>query len=106
MWVYLIENDRMANVAFRLSPKYQGNRLMTEALKRVVTFCFEETELKRLWAEVDIENIASYETLEKVGFKREGLIRDGKMVNTYCDYYIYGMLKADYIEIIDDGKTL
>ena len=72
---------------------------MTEALVRAVTFCFEETELQRLWADVHIQNIASYKTLEKAGFKREGLIRGGKMVNTYCDYYLYGMIKADYIEI-------
>ena len=36
MWVYLIENDRMAKVAFRLSPIYQGNGLMAEALTEVV----------------------------------------------------------------------
>ena len=103
MWVYLIENDRMAKVAFRLSSAYQGNRLMTEALARVAIFCFEETELQRLWADVHAQNIASYKTLEKAGFKREGLIREGKMVNTYCDYYLYGMTKADYIEITDKG---
>lgn len=55
MWVYLIENDRMAKVAFRLSPACQGKRLMTEALVRTVTFCFEETELQRLWADVHIK---------------------------------------------------
>lgn len=106
MWVYLIENDRMANVAFRLSPDYQGNRIMTEALKRVVTFCFEETELNRLWASVHTQNIASYKTLEKAGFKREGLVRDGKMVNVYCDYYLYGMIKSDYIEMKDNVKPI
>lgn len=104
MWVYLIENDRMAKVAFRLSPAYQGNRLMTEALARVVIFCFEETELQRLWADVHICNIASLKTLETVGFKREGLIREGKMVNTYCDYYLYGMIKPDYIEVTDKSQ--
>ena len=36
MWVYLIDNDRMAKVAFRLSPIYQGNGLMAEALTEVV----------------------------------------------------------------------
>ncbi len=106
MWVYLIENDRMAKVAFRLSPACQGKRLMTEALVRAVTFCFEETELQRLWADVHIQNIASYKTLEKAGFKREGLIRGGKMVNTYCDYYLYGMIKADYIEISQSKSAL
>jgi len=106
MLVYLIENDRMAKVAFRLSPACQGKRLMTEALVRAVTFCFEETELQRLWADVHIQNIASYKTLEKAGFKREGLIRGGKMVNTYCDYYLYGMIKADYIEISQSKSAL
>ncbi|NBI79742.1 N-acetyltransferase [Anaerotruncus colihominis] len=101
MWVYLIENDRMAKVAFRLSPIYQGNGLMAEALTEVVIFCFEKTELQRLWSDVHVLNIASYKTLEKVGFKREGHIRDGKMVNTYCDYYLYAMTKADYYETED-----
>lgn len=96
MWVYLIENDRMAKVAFRLSPIYQGKKIMIEALSSVVMFCFEETELQRLWADVHTLNIASYKTLEKIGFKREGQIREGKMVNTYCDYYLYGMIKTDY----------
>ena len=106
MWVYLIENDRMAKVAFRLSPACQGKRLMTEALVRAVTFCFEETELQRLWADVHTQNIVSCKTLEKAGFKREGLIREDKMVNTYCDYYLYGMIKADYIEISKSKSAL
>ena len=33
--------------------------------------------------------------LEKCGYTREGLIRQGKMVNTWCDYYIYGILSTD-----------
>lgn len=97
LWVYLIENKRMAKVAFRLSSKYQGRALMSEALKEVVTFCFENTELKRLWTDVHCLNIASYKTLEKSGFLREGLIKDGKLVNTYCDYYIYGITKEAFL---------
>lgn len=104
LWVYLIENDRMAKVAFRLSPAYQGKGLMSKALESVVNFCFEKTELQRLWTDVHILNISSYKTLEKVGFKREGHVRNGKMVNTYCDYYLYGMTKADYIEITDKNQ--
>lgn len=95
MWIYLIENDRMAKVAFRVSPRYQGQGFASEALKSVVDFCFSETELRRIWTDVHIDNHASYRTLEKVGFQREGLIRQGKMVNTFCDFYIYGLLKSD-----------
>lgn len=96
MWVYLIENDRLAKVAFRLSPAYQGHSFMAEALSCVVAFCFEKTELQRLWSDVHILNTASCKTLEKAGFQREGHIRNGKMVNVYCDYYLYGMVKEDY----------
>lgn len=96
-WVYLIENDRMAKVAFRLAAIYQRQGLMSEALEEVVKFCFMRTELQRLWTDVHVENIASYKTLERVGFRREGMIRQGKMVNTYCDYYLYGLLRSDFV---------
>ena len=42
----------MASVAIRLSKKYHGRGYGTEALSAMVGFCFEKTELKRLWAEV------------------------------------------------------
>lgn len=97
-WVYLIENDRMANVAVRISEKYHGQGIGTEALKEIVRFCFTKTELQRLWTGADVRNIASVRMLEKAGFTREGLIRQGKMVSTWCDYYIYGILRTDVIK--------
>ncbi len=61
-------------------------------------FCFKNTELQRLWTKVDVKNIASSRMLEKCGYTKEGLIRQGKMVNTWCDYYIYGILATDILE--------
>lgn len=95
LWVYLIENDRMAQIAIRLSKDKQKRNFGTEALSAMTRFCFENTELQRLWTEVDVRNIASCRMLEKCGYTKEGLIRQGKMVNTWCDYYIYGILKTD-----------
>ncbi len=95
LWVYLIENDRMGKVAIRLSNEYHGIGIASEALIAAITFCFENTELQRLWTDVDVRNEASVKLLEKCGFYREGLIRQGKMVSTWCDYYIYGLLKTD-----------
>ena len=95
IWVYLIEQDRMAQVALRLSKTVHGKGYGTESLSAMTRFCFENTELKRLWTEVDVRNIASCRILEKCGYTREGLIRQGKMVNTWCDYYIYGILDTD-----------
>nr|MCR5372534.1 GNAT family N-acetyltransferase [Solobacterium sp.] len=95
LWVYLIENDRMAQVAIRLSKEKQGKGYGTEALSAMTRFCFENTELQRLWTQVDVRNTDSVKMLEKCGYSKEGLIRQGKMVNTWCDYYIYGILASD-----------
>ena len=97
LWVYLIENDRMAAVAIRLAPSSQSKGYGTEALSAMTRFCFEHTELQRLYAEVDVRNIPSQRLLEKCGYTREGLIRQGKMVSTWCDYYIYGILATDHV---------
>jgi RimJ/RimL family protein N-acetyltransferase len=88
-----IENNRMAKVALRIAPAYQNQAIATEAMKAIIDFCFTHTELQRIWTDVDIRNIGSWKVLEKCGFTREGMIRQGKMVNTWCDYYIYGLLK-------------
>ena len=90
------ENARMAKVAYRISPAYWGKGIATEALDALVRFYFTKTELQRLWTDVDTRNVASVRVLEKCGFVREGCIRQGKMVSTYCDYYLYGMLKEDF----------
>lgn len=95
LWVYLIENDRMAQIAIRLSKDKQGRGYGTEALSAMTRFCFENTELQRLWAQVDVRNIVSSRMLEKCGYTKEGLIRQGKMINTWCDYYVYGILVSD-----------
>ena len=95
IWVYLIENDRMASVALRIAHDYQRKGYGTEALSAMTRFCFEKTELKRLWTKVDVRNTASQKMLEKCGYIREGLIRQGKMVNIWCDHYIYAILSSD-----------
>lgn len=96
-WIYLIEKNRMAKIAMRIAPLYQGKGFATEAVKAIIDFCFTNTELQRIWTDVDVRNTASWKVLEKCGFTREGMIRQGKMVNTWCDYYIYGLLKTDII---------
>lgn len=90
-----IENKRMAKVAYRIAKEHWGKGYTTEALQKAIAFCFDKTELLRLWTDVDVRNAASVRVLEKCGFTREGLIRQGKFNRVYCDYYLYGLLKED-----------
>ena len=93
--IFNVQNQRMASVAYRLHPAYWRQGIVTEALRRAVEFVFARTELQRLEATADVRNTASLRVLEKCGFVREGTVRQGKMVSTYCDYAIFGLLRSD-----------
>jgi hypothetical protein len=45
-------------------------------LQALLTYAFEEMKLRRIEADVDPRNTASIKTLERLGFKREGLLRE------------------------------
>lgn len=95
--IFDIQNCRMGEVAYRFHPKHWRQGLATESLQAVIDFIFRKTEMKRLNATADVRNIASNRVLEKCGFIKEGTIRQGKMVSTYCDYNIYGLLDEDIV---------
>ncbi len=92
-----IQNERQGMVGYRISKAYQGMGFVTEGLKRVIRFCFEETNIQRLEAEVMVKNIPSNRVLEKCGFTCEGTKRQAKFVNIYADFNIYGLLKSDIL---------
>lgn len=94
--VFDVENDRLGNIGYRISPAFWSRGICTEALKRVVDFIFSETKIDRLNAEADIENAASNAVLKKCGFTQEGCIRNGKMGSRYCTYNIYGYIRDDF----------
>jgi len=55
----------------------------------MVEWCFSNTELELIWADVNKENVASIKMLEKCGFVKVKEVTNGKMVSTICDHYIY-----------------
>lgn len=93
IYIYLIEKDKKAKVAIRLNPTYHNKGFGTEAVKTMIKWCFDNTELQIIWSDVDKENIASIKLLEKSNFKRIKEVNQGKMVSSICDYYIYEILK-------------
>lgn len=57
IWVYLIENDRMAQAAIRLSKEKHGKGYGTEALSAMTRSCFENTGCgRRLTSEILIQS--------------------------------------------------
>ncbi len=93
IYIYLIQKDRKAKVALRLNPLYHNQGIGTEAVKTMVDWCFNNTELQVIWTDVAKDNMASIKLLEKCDFKMIKEVKNGKMVSTICDYYIYELSK-------------
>ncbi|MBL7124613.1 MAG: GNAT family N-acetyltransferase [Dehalococcoidales bacterium] len=69
----------------------------TEAAKLIVAYGFERLNLNRIWAGNNVENIGSWKSNEKAGFKREGILRQEIYRNgKYYDAVRHGILREEY----------
>lgn len=92
-----IKKSSRGEIGYELGQKYWGNGYITESLKEVIRFGFEETQLNRVEAFVVPEASQSIRVLEKLNFKKEGTLREyGFWNNRYWDEHIYSLLRKDW----------
>ena len=89
---------RRAEVSFVLRRDRWGQGLASAALGLLFAFCFETLKLHRLEADVDPDNQRSLRLLERLGFQREGRLRE--RWNTYGaprDGIFLGLLRREWV---------
>lgn len=90
-------DDHRWELGYVLARSYWGNGYMTEAIKVLVDWALKQDKIYRIWAVCDIENIASARVMEKVGMRREGILRRWSMHPTVSDQprdsYCYAIVK-------------
>jgi RimJ/RimL family protein N-acetyltransferase len=70
---------------------------MRAALERLLDFAFGELGLRRLEADVDPNNVRSIASLERLGFRREGYLRERWFVGGQVeDALFYGLLRREW----------
>ena len=91
-----LSNGR-AEIGYAMGRPFWGKGYMNEALTALVVHAFETLRLRRLEADVDPRNAASIRTLERLGFQREGFLRERWHVEGEIqDAYFYGLLKHEW----------
>ena len=87
-----------ADIGYCLSRALWGHGIMTEALKAVIDFLFDEVELNRVSACHDADNPKSGRVMLKAGMKPEGVLRQaGKNNQGICDEVWYSVIKSDRV---------
>ena len=76
---------------------HKSKGYMTEALRAVLKYGFEQMNLHRVEAFIADYNIPSKRLLERCGFRREGVAREHYFDNNqYEDSAFYGLLKHEF----------
>ncbi len=87
-------NNR-CQLGYDIAKTHQNQGFMTEAVKRVIDFLFNDVNIHRIFCHVREGNIASMRICEKCGMTFEGtLIGHYKSQNGFDDVKVYGIVKC------------
>ena len=91
------EGSDRAELGYVLGRAYWGQGLMHEALEALVGCAFDSIGLRRLEAEVDTRNRSSARLLQRLGFSKEGLLRERWVAKGEAkDVEMYGLLRSEW----------
>lgn len=88
---------RRAEVGYALGSAAWGQGYMHEALTALIGYGFGTLNLNRIEADIDPRNAGSAKTLERLGFLKEGYLRERWIVgDEISDTTLYGLLHRDW----------
>lgn len=90
-------DNRTANLGYVLAKSAWGRGFATEAAGALLAWAFETMDLNRVEAQADTRNDASAHVLEKLGFVREGTLREHVIVDgAVSDDWTFGLLRREW----------
>jgi RimJ/RimL family protein N-acetyltransferase len=100
------EQNERAEIGYGLAREHWGMGFMNEALIAVVDYAFGPLGLRRIEADTDPRNLASLRALERLGFTREGLLRERWQVgDEISDSALLGLLAREWSERRGDASA-
>ena len=87
---------RSADIGYLIHPSHHRQGIAAEAVTALIDHCFGPLAMHRLTAFIDPDNTASCRLAERLGFRREGLLRETIFLNnTWRSDAVYGLLQTD-----------
>jgi len=84
------------NLGIELVPEARGQGYGTEAQVQLAAYLFATTDVHRVEAATDLENVAEQRSLERAGFRREGVLRGSQFRGgAYHDLVYYAVLRDE-----------
>jgi ribosomal-protein-serine acetyltransferase len=84
--------NRNVEIGYWLGEKFQGHGIMTNACRMLVDYAFYEYQLNRVQIRCATGNKKSNAIIERLGFIKEGTIRQAEFLyDHYVDLFVFGM---------------
>jgi ribosomal-protein-alanine N-acetyltransferase len=91
------KTSHRVEIGYDLEPAHWGEGIMSEALHAVLRYGFEEMGLNRVQAIIDSENVRSIKLVERLGFKKEGILRQNSYFRgRFRDEVCFSLLKEEW----------
>jgi RimJ/RimL family protein N-acetyltransferase len=97
---------RSASMGYCFNDAAWGHGYATEAARALLQWAFDTLEINRVQAETDTRNAASARVLEKLGFVREGMLREDCVVSgEVSDSWVYGLIRREWQSSSESGSA-
>lgn len=94
---YINSFNRSGAIGYWITAAACGNGIATRSCAAITDYGFNRLELHRIEIKAAVHNLNSRAIPERLGFTREGLLRQAELVNgTYFDLVLYSMLSHEW----------
>lgn len=99
--IFLVDDkNHFCEIEYALGNKFHRKGYGTEAVKAILSFCFNKIHFHKVQVCHKDGNIASQGVIRKCNFTYEGTLRDFFFMDgKYVDRLFYSMLKEEYINL-------
>jgi len=92
-----VKKTHQVETGYDLDPDYWGQGLMTEAMTAIVQYAFDVMKVNRIEALVSPRNKGSQRLVRRLGFRREGVLREHDYYDgEFTDDFLFALLKRDW----------
>ncbi|HLF08482.1 MAG TPA: GNAT family protein [Dehalococcoidia bacterium] len=89
--------NRIAMLGYAIGRDYWGKGIAPEAARALIDWGFETFKLAKIWASTDARHERSWRVMEKLGMRREGLLRSHSLARgERHDSVHYGLLREEW----------
>lgn len=93
----LDRQHRRAEIGAALATEHHGRGYAEEAVRSVIDHGFQELDLHRITADVDPRNAPALRLVERLGFRKEGHLREHyRQHDEWQDGLLFGLLKREW----------